>query len=148
MVYNDFAYISRYFNRALHNPSNNTKIASLVVDSDQLYPLLISTGFLKYPLELKKNFSYNWKKNSVSLYWNVFSVLTEILFQFYTYNWKKISVITEKKYSWFITEFLSKFEIIAEMEISKNQWRSTGGWGALPAVAPLIFHNQANKARN
>ena len=23
----------------------------------QIYPLLISTGFLKYPLELKKNFS-------------------------------------------------------------------------------------------
>ena len=49
------------------------------------YPLLISTGFLKYPLELKKKFSYN---------------LTEIFFQ---------------------------FEINAEMDISKNQWRSTGG---------------------
>ena len=27
----------------------------------------------------------------------------------------------------FITEFLSQFEINAKMDISKNQWRSTGG---------------------
>jgi hypothetical protein len=55
-------------------------------------PLLISTGFLKYPLELKK-----------------------------------ISIRPEKIFQLVCTEFLSQFEIIAEMEISKNQWRSTGG---------------------
>ena len=38
----------------------------------ELNPLLISTGFLKYPLKLKKKFS---------LYWNFFSVLSEIIFQ-------------------------------------------------------------------
>ena len=48
-------------------------------------PLLISTGFLKYPFELKKKFSYKQ------------------------------------------TEFLFQFEINAEMDISKNQYRSTGG---------------------
>ena len=34
---------------------------------------------------------------------------------------------TEKKISYFNTEFLSQFEMNAEMDISKNQWRSTGG---------------------
>ena len=61
--------------------------------------LLISTGFLKYPLELKKN-----------------SVRTE----------KKNSVKTEKKFQYKLTEFLSQFEINGEMDISKNQRRSTG----------------------
>ena len=28
---------------------------------------------------------------------------------------------------YFITEFLSQFEMNAEMDISKNQWRPTGG---------------------
>ena len=36
-------------------------------------------------------------------------------------NWKKIS--------WFIIEFLSQFEMNAEMDISKNQWKSTGPRG-------------------
>ena len=31
-------------------------------------PLLISTGFLKYPFELKKKIQSELKKNSVSLY--------------------------------------------------------------------------------
>ena len=30
---------------------------------------LISTGFLKYPLELKKNFSENWKRNYLVYNW-------------------------------------------------------------------------------
>ena len=45
--------------------------------------LLISTGFLKYPLELKKK-SVRAEKKSVSLYWNFISVLTEIFLQFLT----------------------------------------------------------------
>jgi hypothetical protein len=32
----------------------------------------------------------------------------------------------KKKNQFFITEFLSQFEVNAEMEISKKQWRSTG----------------------
>ena len=73
-----------------------------------VYPLLISTVFLKYPLELKKSFSENWKENSVSSYWNFFSVITEIFLQLVqiVYNWNFFSVL---------------------MDISKNQWRSTGG---------------------
>ena len=48
-----------------HHPS----ITQLTLDSKNLLlfsflPLLIFTGFLKYPLELKKKFSENWKKNS------------------------------------------------------------------------------------
>ena len=31
-----------------------------------------------------------------------------------------------------MTEFLSQFEMNAEMDISKNQWRSTGGLVACP----------------
>ena len=58
------------------------------------YPLFISTGFFKYPLELKKKFS-------------------QFILNFF--------------FSQFITEFLSQFEMNAEMDISKNQWRSTGG---------------------
>jgi hypothetical protein len=34
---------------------------------------------------------------------------------------------TEKKIQDKLTEILSQFEMNAEMEISKNQWRSTGG---------------------
>ena len=37
---------------------------------------------------------------------------------------------TEKKIRYFVTEFLFQFEMNAEMEISKNQWRSTGGKAA------------------
>ena len=84
------------------------------------YPLLISTGFLKYPLELKKNFSYK---------------LTEIFFQCSLKFFFSSRPITEKKFQWalkknfssFITEILSQFEINAKMDISKNQWRSIGG---------------------
>jgi hypothetical protein len=36
-------------------------------------------------------------------------------------------VRTEKKILLVQTEFLSQFEMNAEMDISKNQWRSTGG---------------------
>ena len=39
----------------------------------------------------------------------------------------KISIRTEKKFQYKLTEILSQFEMNAEMEISKNQWRSTGG---------------------
>ena len=50
----------------------------------------------------------------------------------------EISIRTEKKNQLELkkiiqlvyTETLSQFEIIAEMEISKNQWRSTGGMGS------------------
>ena len=55
-----------------------------VVRSYDIIPLLISTGFLKYPIELKKKFLLELK-------------------------------------------FLSQFELNAEMDISKNQWRPTGG---------------------
>ena len=58
------------------------------------HPLLISTGFLKYPLELKKK-----------------------------------SVRTLEKFQLVYTDFLSQFEMNAKMDISKNQWRSTGGMG-------------------
>ena len=34
---------------------------------------------------------------------------------------------TEKKNQYKLTEFLSQFEMNAEMDTSKNQWRSTGG---------------------
>ena len=34
---------------------------------------------------------------------------------------------TEIKFQYKLTEFLSQFEMNAEMDISKNQWRSTGG---------------------
>ena len=40
---------------------------------------------------------------------------------------KKKSVRTEKKISNFITKFSSQLEMNAEMDISKNQGRSTGG---------------------
>ena len=40
---------------------------------------------------------------------------------------------TEKKIQYKLTEILSQFEMIAEMEISKNQWRSTGGQSTLLA---------------
>ena len=36
-----------------------------------------------------------------------------------------------------MTEFLSQFEIIAEMEISKNQWRSTGGLTGCVAIKTI-----------
>ena len=70
-------------------------------------PLLISTVFLKYSLELKKKIQLELKKKKFSYHWNFSSVQ-----------------YLEKK---FITEILSQFEIIAEMDILKNQWRSTGG---------------------
>ena len=63
-----------------------------------------STGFLKYPLELKKKFSQFILKFFFSSHRIFFSVQT---FKF-------------------VTEFLSQFEMNAEMDISKNQWRSTG----------------------
>ena len=34
---------------------------------------------------------------------------------------------TDFFFSYFITDFVSQFEMNAEMDISKNQWRSTGG---------------------
>ena len=34
---------------------------------------------------------------------------------------------TEIKFPYKLTEILSQFEMNAEMDISKNQWRSTGG---------------------
>ena len=89
---------------------------------------MISTGFLKYPLELKKNFSENWKKK--------FSYKrTEIFFQCSLKFFFSSRPVTEKKFQWapkknfslFITEILSQFEMNAKMDISKNQWRSTGG---------------------
>ena len=44
---------------------------------------------------------------------------------------------TEKKNQLvYITEFLSQFEMNAEMDISKNQWRSTGGMSS--SIVPLI----------
>ena len=51
---------------------------------------------------------------------------------------KKNSVRTEKKFSYKLTEFLSQFEINAKMDISKNQWRSTGGLGGTE-VTTLTF---------
>ena len=75
-------------------------------------------------------FISNWNKNSVinslkfffSAHWNFSSVIS--------LNWKKISVRTEKKNQYKLTElFFSAhwnfFSVL--MEISKNQWRSTGG---------------------
>ena len=69
---------------------------------NQTIPLLISTGFLKFPL---RHSFQTGIKISVSLYWNFFSVLTEIFFSVQTYNWKKISVSTEKKFQYKLTEF-------------------------------------------
>ena len=40
---------------------------------------------------------------------------------------KKILLELKKIFSYKLTEILSQFEIIAEMDILKNQWRSTGG---------------------
>ena len=40
---------------------------------------------------------------------------------------KNIQSELKKNFSYIITEFLSQFEMNAEMYISKNQWRSTGG---------------------
>jgi hypothetical protein len=42
----------------------------------------------------------------------------------------------KKNFSLFITEFLSQLEINAKMDISKNQWRSTGG---LTRSIALVF---------
>ena len=40
---------------------------------------------------------------------------------------KSVSLLLKRKFSQFITEFLSLFEMNSEMDISKNQWRSIGG---------------------
>ena len=62
-------------------------------------PLLISTDFLKYPF----HFISNWDKNSVTYKLTYFvSVLTDFF-----------SVLTDF------------FSVL--MDMSKNQWRSTGG---------------------
>ena len=53
-------------------------------------PLLIYTGFLKYPLELRKKKSVRTEKKFQLVY-------TEIFFQFKLRTEKKISVRTEKK---------------------------------------------------
>ena len=74
----------------------------------------------KFQWELKKKFIYK---------------LTEIFFQCSLKFFFSSRPITEKKFQWalkknfssFITEILSQFEINAKMDISKNQWRSTGG---------------------
>ena len=65
-------------------------------------PLLISTGFLKYPLELKKKNQLELEKKSVSLYWKKNSVRTEKKMQL---ELKKNLSENLKNFSWFITEF-------------------------------------------
>ena len=54
-------------------------------------------------------------------------VYTEFFFQFLLKFFFSSNLELKKNFSVFITEFLSQFEMNAEMEISKNQWRSTGG---------------------
>ena len=47
----------------------------------------------------------------------------------------------KKKIQYKLTEFLSQFEINAEMEISKKQWRSTGGKTLCLDFVHKIFKN-------
>ena len=51
---------------------------------------------------------------------------------------KKKTVTTEKKFQYKLTEFLSQFEMNAEMDISKNQWRSTGGMNLLQGMFVFV----------
>ena len=89
------------------NPSDRTASKTpSAIDSESI-PLLISTGFLKYSLELKKKIQLELKKKiqlelkkkSVSLYWIFLSVLTEILFHFKPMTEKKFSENWKKKFS-------------------------------------------------
>ena len=71
----------------------------ILIVVNHIKPLLISTGFLKYPLELKKNqlelkkkFSYKLTEIFFSAHWNFFSVQDLELRKNFSEHWKKISV--------------------------------------------------------
>ena len=78
-------------------------------------PLLISTDFLKYP------FRHSFQAGIE------IQLLTDFFFSSKLEVKKKIQLELKKKLSYKLTEYFFQFEINAKMDISKNQWRSTGG---------------------
>ena len=104
-------------------------------------PLLICTGFLKYPFghlfqtEIKIDFKTNW---------NFFPVQTGFLLPVYS---TKIKLELKWDFHILKLKILKSKNYPVTLDISKNQWRSTGGYNEIERYKTNIWKKTKKKLK-